>query len=100
VLDVKKHSTWIGADLKVEMIRVFPGCQARCDPRRWFAEKKVPTIKGGRGVGKVDKVKEVGVGKRGSIIISKELVESLGIGAGDKFTLRKTKLGIALKKAE
>ena len=83
------------------MIRVFPGCQARCDPRRWLAEKKVPAIKGGRGAGKADKGKEVSVGKRGSIIIiSKELVESLGIGADDKFTLRKTKLGIALKKAE
>jgi hypothetical protein len=32
--------------------------------------------------------------------ISKELVESLGIGAEDKFTVRKTKAGIALKKAE
>ena len=65
-----------------------------------IAEGKVPGIKGGRGAGKADKVKAIGVGKRGSIIISKELVESLGIGAGDKFTLRKTKLGIALKKAE
>ena len=42
----------------------------------------------------------IGVGKRGSIVIAKDLVESLGIGAGDKFILRKTKLGIALKKAE
>jgi hypothetical protein len=65
-----------------------------------IAEGKVPAIKGGRGAGKASKVKMIGVGKRGSIIIAKELVESLGIGAGDKFTLRKTKLGIALKKAE
>lgn len=65
-----------------------------------IAEKKVPAIMGGRGAGKADKVKEVGVGKKGSIIISKELVESLGIGAKDKFTVRKTKLGVALKKAE
>jgi hypothetical protein len=82
------------------MIRVFPGCQARCDSRRWLAEKKVPAIIGGRGAGKAAKVKTIGVGKRGSIILSKELVESLGIGAKDKFTVRKTKLGIALKKAE
>jgi hypothetical protein len=80
------------------MIRVFPGCQARCDPRRWLAEGKVPAIKGGRGAGKAEKVKMIGGGKRGSIIIAKELVESLGIGAGDKFILRKTKAGIALKK--
>ena len=33
------------------------------------------------------------------IVISKDLVESLGIAAEDKFTVRKTKLGIALKKA-
>jgi hypothetical protein len=65
-----------------------------------IAEGKVPAIIGGRGAGKASKVKAVSVGKRGSIVIAKDLVESLGIGAGDKFTLRKTKLGIALKKAE
>jgi hypothetical protein len=64
-----------------------------------ITEGKVPAIKGGRGTGKADKRKEVGVGKPGSIIISKELVESLGIGVGDKFTVRKTKAGVALKKA-
>jgi AbrB family looped-hinge helix DNA binding protein len=61
---------------------------------------KVPAIKGGRGAGKASKLKAIGVGKRGSIVISKDLVDSLGLGAGDKFTVRKTKAGIALKKAE
>jgi hypothetical protein len=65
-----------------------------------IAEGKVPAIMGGRGAGKPDKAKQVGVGKRGSIVIAKDLVDSLGLGAGDKFTVRKTKLGIALKKAE
>jgi len=65
-----------------------------------IAAGKVPAIKGGRGAGKAEKAKEVGIGKRGSIIISKELVESLGIGAEDKFAVRKTKAGIALKRAE
>ena len=65
-----------------------------------IAEGKVPAIKGGRSAGKAAKVKTIGVGKRGSIIIAKELVESLGIGAKDKFILRKTKAGIALKKAD
>jgi hypothetical protein len=65
-----------------------------------IAEGKVPAIKGGRGAAKTDKTKEVNVGKRGSIIISKELVESLGIGAKDRFAVRKTKAGIALKKTE
>jgi hypothetical protein len=65
-----------------------------------IAEGKVPAIKGGRGAGKSVKVKTVGVGKRGSIVIAKDLVDSLGLGAGDKFTVRKTIAGIALKKAE
>ena len=65
-----------------------------------IAEGKVPAIIGGRGAGKAKKVKTVGVGKRGSIIIPQDLVESLGIEAGEKFTVRKTKAGIALKKAE
>jgi AbrB family looped-hinge helix DNA binding protein len=65
-----------------------------------IAEGKVPAIKGGRDAGKAEKAKAVGVGKRGSIIIAKELVESLGIRAGDKFVVRKTKAGVALKKAE
>ena len=65
-----------------------------------IAEGKVPAIKGGRGAGKADRAKTVGVGKRGSIILSKEIVEGLKIGAKDKFTVRKTKAGIALKKAE
>jgi AbrB family looped-hinge helix DNA binding protein len=65
-----------------------------------IAEGKVPAIKGGRGAGKAAKVKTIGVGKRGSIVIAKELVESLGLGAGDKFAVRKTKAGIALKKSE
>jgi hypothetical protein len=68
--------------------------------RALIAEGKVPAIKGGRGAGKSEKAKEIGVGKRGSIIISKELVEGLGISAEDKFTVRKTKAGIALKKTE
>jgi hypothetical protein len=65
-----------------------------------IAEGKVPAIVGGRGAGKAKRVKTVGVGKRGSIIISQELVEGLGIDAGEKFTVRKTKAGIALKKTE
>ena len=61
---------------------------------------EIPGIVGGHGAGKAAKAKLLGVGKRGSIIIPKELIESLGIGAKDKFTIRKTKAGIALKKAE
>jgi AbrB family looped-hinge helix DNA binding protein len=63
-----------------------------------IAEGKAAAIKGGRGAGKAEKVKLVMVGKRGSIIIPKELVEGLGLGGDEKFTVRKTKAGIALKK--
>jgi hypothetical protein len=63
-----------------------------------IAEGEVPAIMGGRGAGKAMKAKHIGVGKRGSIILSAEKVAELGIGAKDKFTVRKTKAGIALKK--
>jgi hypothetical protein len=66
-----------------------------------IAEGKITGIKGGRGGGrKAQKAQTVGVGKRGSIVISKDLVENLGLGAGEKFTVRKTKAGIALKNIE
>ncbi len=59
---------------------------------------EVPAIIGGRGPGKSPKAKPIGVGKRGSIIISAEKVAELGVGTEDKFTLRKTRAGIALKR--
>jgi hypothetical protein len=62
------------------------------------AEGKVTPIKGGRGGGKTQKAKTVNVGKRGSIVISKDLVDVLGISGDEKFTVRKTKAGIALKR--
>ena len=58
----------------------------------------IPGIVGGRGAGKAEKVKLIGVGKKGSVIIPAEKVAELGVGAEDKFTVRKTKAGIALKK--
>jgi hypothetical protein len=59
---------------------------------------KVTAIKGGRGGGKTQKAKTVVVGKRGSIVISKDLVDGLGISGDEKFTVRKTKAGIVLKR--
>jgi hypothetical protein len=59
---------------------------------------EVPGLIGGRGGSKTPKAKPIGVGKRGSIIISAEKVTELGIGKDDKFTVRKTKAGIALKR--
>ena len=60
----------------------------------------IPGIVGGRGAGKPAKVKLVKVGKRGSIIIPAEMVSELGLGADGKFTVRKTKTGVALKRVE
>ena len=63
------------------------------------AEGKVPAIMGGRGGKKADKSKVVKVGKRGSIIIPAELVSEMGIESDAKFTIRKSKAGLALKAA-
>lgn len=62
--------------------------------------EEIPGIVGGRGAGKGQKVKSIRVGKKGSIVIPAEKVAELGIGADDKFTIRKTKAGISLKKMD
>ena len=59
---------------------------------------KIPEIAGGRGGTTTVSANEVTVGKRGSVIIPKDMAEGLGIAVGDKFTVRKTKAGISLKK--
>ena len=59
---------------------------------------KIPEIVGGRGGVTAKESNMVTVGKRGSVIIPKEMAEGLGIGVGDKFSVRKTKAGVALKK--
>jgi hypothetical protein len=60
---------------------------------------EVPGIAGGRGGKKADKAKLLKVGKRGSIIIPAEIVAEMGIEADAKFTIRKSKSGLALKAA-
>ena len=59
---------------------------------------KIAEIVGGRGGAKSEPTNEIQVGKRGSFIIPKGMVESLGLGIGDKFVVRKTKAGVSLKK--
>jgi ABC-type proline/glycine betaine transport system ATPase subunit len=66
--------------------------------RALIAEGKVASIKGSRGAGKAVKEKPIVVGKRGSIVIPAEKVVDLGVGKDDKFTIRKTRAGIALKR--
>ena len=59
---------------------------------------KIAEIVGGRGGATAGNANEITVGKRGSVIIPKPMAEGLGIAVGDKFSVRKTKAGIALKK--
>lgn len=63
-----------------------------------IATGMVPAIKSGRGTAKPTISNEVNVGKRGSIIIPKGLVEELGFVENNRFLVRKTKSGISLKK--
>ena len=43
--------------------------------------------------------KTIVVNKRGSLVISRELVEEMGFKIEDAFSVRKTKSGVSLKKA-
>ena len=61
-------------------------------------EGSVAPIKKGRGAAKKVVSNEVNVGKRGSIIVPKGLVEELGFVENDTFLVRKTKAGISLKR--
>jgi hypothetical protein len=59
---------------------------------------KAPQIKSGRGQTAATPAKEAMVSKRGSVVIAKGLIEEMGFTEGDKFSVRKTKSGISLKK--
>lgn len=59
---------------------------------------QVPGLKSARKAAQAPE-KKVVVGKRGSLVIPKALVEVLGLTEGDGFVVRKTKAGISLKKA-
>lgn len=61
-------------------------------------EGTVPAIRSGRQAGKKAPKKDVNVGKRGSIIIPKNIVSEMGFSENDTFAVRKTKAGISLKK--
>lgn len=60
----------------------------------------VPAIVSSRGGPKTKETseKEARVSKRGSIALPKEMVEELGYQIGDAFMVRKTKVGVSLKK--
>jgi len=65
-----------------------------------MAAGTVPEIKKGRKpAAKAAASKTATVNKRGSLVISKSLIEDMGFVAGDAFAVRKTKSGISLRKS-
>ena len=59
---------------------------------------KAPEIVTRRVPKKSAPAKEAFVSKRGSVVISKGLIEEMGFAEGTTFTVRKTKSGISLKR--
>ena len=59
---------------------------------------KAAAIKTGRAKAKSNSSKEVLVSKRGSVVISKAIIDEMGFAQGEKFAVRKTKSGISLRK--
>ena len=61
---------------------------------------KAPEIQTSRTSAKAAPAREVFVSKRGSVVISKAIIEEMGFAVGDKFAVRKTKSGISLKQID
>ena len=59
---------------------------------------QVKPIMGKGGKAKDMQSKSIVVNKRGSLVITKEMVEEMGFQIEDAFTVRKTKAGVSLKK--
>ena len=59
---------------------------------------EAPEIITGRTSAKSAPAKETSVSKRGSVVISKWLIEGMGFAEGATFTVRKTKSSISLKR--
>ena len=59
---------------------------------------KAPEIITSRTATKSAPAKETFVSKRGSVVLSKGLIQEMGFAEGDNFAVRKTKSGISLKK--
>lgn len=64
-----------------------------------MASGTIPEIKKGRKTAaKAAASKNATVNKRGSLVITKALVEDMGFAVGEVFAIRKTKSGISLRK--
>jgi len=59
---------------------------------------KAPEIQTFRSSAASAPAKEATVSKSGSVVIAKQLIDDMGFAEGDKFTVRKTKAGISLKR--
>lgn len=64
-------------------------------------EGMLPQLAGGRGSSAGSEVSNViKVNARGSLVIPKKLVDSLGLQIGEEFTVRKSAAGLSLRKSE
>jgi hypothetical protein len=61
---------------------------------------QAPALESGRGKKARGVDPTVAIGKRGSIVISKNLVDHLGFKEGDTFEVRKSAAGLSLKKKD
>lgn len=61
---------------------------------------QVATIKSSRGrkPSKQDNSKEIRVNNRGSLVVTKELIEEMGFAIGDSFSVTMTPAGVSLKR--
>lgn len=63
--------------------------------------KVKPPITSRSGGGQTEAVsREIQVNKRGSLVIPKALVEDMGFKVGEKFSVRKSRVGLSIKKAD
>ena len=64
-----------------------------------MAKGMIPNLAGGRGGRpKKELSRQVKVGVRGSLTIPRKLAETLGLGVGDVFEVRRSRSGLSLKK--
>jgi hypothetical protein len=64
----------------------------------YMGEGVIPKLVGGRGEGKAGAENTLKVNKRGSLVISKELVSSFGFKEGEEFTIRPAKYGLQVRR--
>lgn len=63
-------------------------------------EGMLPQLAGGRATAGGEVSNVIKVNKRGSLVIPKKLVESLGIAMDEEFEVRKSAAGLSLRKGE